>query len=172
MSAGVITVRVDNKAVLSVLASLSGRMQNLKPAMRGIGAELREVSMRSFDGQHAPDGHAWRPLSAAAIVARARRNAPKGFAKNRAKTLARFASGAKALLNTGELRNSIQVKSATATSVTVGTRLPYAAIHQFGGMAGRGRKVRIPARPFIGLDERGSAQIVDALRAYIMGAQG
>ena len=72
------------------------------------------------------------------------------------------------MLDTGALRSSIQVTSVTPRSVTVGTNLPYAAIHQFGGMAGRGRKVRIPARPFMGIDERGARQIVDTLREYIL----
>lgn len=34
--------------------------------------------------------------------------------------------------------------------LTFGTRVPYAAIHEFGGMAGRGHKVRIPGRPYLG----------------------
>lgn len=31
---------------------------------------------------------------------------------------------------------------------TIGSNVVYAAIHEFGGMAGRGRKVKIPARPY------------------------
>lgn len=34
--------------------------------------------------------------------------------------------------------------------LTFGTRVPYAAIHEFGGMAGRGHKVHIPGRPYLG----------------------
>ncbi len=38
----------------------------------------------------------------------------------------------------------------------IGSPKKYAAIHQFGGMAGRGKKVRIPARPFIPVDKDGN----------------
>lgn len=31
----------------------------------------------------------------------------------------------------------------------LGSRVPYARIHEYGGMAGRGRSVRIPARPYL-----------------------
>lgn len=47
-----------------------------------------------------------RALKPASIVSRARRHSPKGYVKNRARTLARFAD-AKPLLDTGQLRNSI-----------------------------------------------------------------
>ena len=32
---------------------------------------------------------------------------------------------------------------------TMGSKVPYAAIHEFGGMAGRNRSVAIPARPYL-----------------------
>ena len=40
-----------------------------------------------------------------------------------------------------------------ATSAVVGTNTVYAAIHNFGGKAGRGCKVEIPARPFLRLTQ-------------------
>lgn len=163
-----ITVRVDDAAVLQLLAQLSARLRDLSPVMRNIGGQLRESSMRSFDDQRSPDGKAWRPLSAAAIISRARRNSSAGFAKRRAKTLQKFTTGAKALVDSGDLRDSVQIQSVTPHSVNVGTGKHYAAIHNFGGKAGRGRKVTIPARQFIGLDAQAKASIVDTLRQYIL----
>ena len=61
----------------------------------------------------------------------------------------------------GGLRDSVQ-GSHDATSATVGAgsgkSKDYAAIHQFGGMAGRNRKVKIPARPYLPMDENGILQ--------------
>lgn len=51
-------------------------------------------------------------------------------------------------------------------SAIVGTNEPYAAIHQFGGMAGRGRKVKIEARPFLQLTEQDRQDILDDVQAY------
>ena len=45
--------------------------------------------------------------------------------------------------------------------------MPYARIQQQGGTAGRGRKVAIPARPFIGLSEEARAAIVDDMLAWV-----
>jgi phage virion morphogenesis protein len=56
------------------------------------------------------------------------------------------------LIRTGRLKASIGWK-VLGDTIAVGTNLVYAAIHQFGGRAGRGMKVRIPARPFLGLTE-------------------
>jgi phage virion morphogenesis protein len=58
--------------------------------------------------------------------------------------------GGKTLQDTGSLASSISMKFTRNTAV-VGTNKKYAAIHQFGGKAGRGRKVTIPARPFLRL---------------------
>ncbi len=53
---------------------------------------------------------------------------------------------------TGELRRSVKWKMRGAKSnlvLVVGPNKVYAAIHEFGGMAGRGKKVKIPARPYV-----------------------
>ena len=52
------------------------------------------------------------------------------------------------LVDTENLMGSITSDYTNDTAV-VGTNEPYAAIHQFGGKAGRGRKTTIPARPFL-----------------------
>lgn len=51
----------------------------------------------------------------------------------------------------GNLRRSITkaiLPSSNGLAQAVGTDVVYAAIHEFGGMAGRNRSVRIPARPY------------------------
>lgn len=49
---------------------------------------------------------------------------------------------------------------------TVGTNEPYAAIHQFGGKAGRGRKVEITARPFLALTPQDETDILEDMQGY------
>ncbi|HHW7450287.1 phage virion morphogenesis protein [Pasteurella multocida subsp. multocida] len=51
-------------------------------------------------------------------------------------------------------------------SAEVGTNEPYAAIHQFGGMAGRGRKVKIEARPFLILTQQDKDDILEDAQNY------
>ncbi len=56
------------------------------------------------------------------------------------------------LVETRTLQNSITYK-AESDKVVVGTNVVYARIHQYGGFAGRGRKVKIPARPYLGISQ-------------------
>jgi phage gpG-like protein len=59
----------------------------------------------------------------------------------------------------------------------VGGHIPYAAIHQFGGMAGRGKKVKIPARPYLAVSrgkemefaEKDRVRIMDIIREHLRG---
>ena len=44
----------------------------------------------------------------------------------------------------------------------------YAAIHNFGGMAGRGKKVKIPKREYLLLQEEDHVEIMAALSDHVM----
>lgn len=69
------------------------------------------------------------------------------------------------LVDTENLMNSI-TSYYDNDSTEVGTNEPYAAIHQFGGKAGRGRKVDIPARPFLVLTPQDEDDILEDVQAY------
>ena len=69
------------------------------------------------------------------------------------------------LVDTENLMNSI-TSYYDNDSAEVGTNEPYAAIHQFGGKAGRGRKVDIPARPFLVLTPQDENDILEDVQAY------
>nr|DAW71567.1 MAG TPA: virion morphogenesis protein [Caudoviricetes sp.] len=69
------------------------------------------------------------------------------------------------LVDTENLMNSI-TSYYDNDSAEVGSNEPYAAIHQFGGKAGRGRKVDIPARPFLVLTPQDEDDILEDVQAY------
>lgn len=69
------------------------------------------------------------------------------------------------LVDTENLMGSITSDYTNDTAV-VGTNEPYAAIHQFGGKAGRGRKATIPARPFLKLTPEDESDIMEDIQAY------
>lgn len=55
-------------------------------------------------------------------------------------------------VRTGRLRSSITgtvVEEGSDLVIQVGTDVPYAPIHEFGGQTGRGGRVHIRARPFL-----------------------
>ena len=69
------------------------------------------------------------------------------------------------LNDTGALRQSIDELSDNDTALG-GTNMVYAAIHQFGGWAGRNRKVYIPARPFLQLTNEDKQDLMDDVQDY------
>ena len=71
----------------------------------------------------------------------------------------------KPLIDTGALRDSISQLYDNDTAL-VGTNIVYAAIHHFGGMAGRNRKVAIPARPFLVLTNDDKQDLMDDVQDY------
>ncbi len=115
------------------LEKLSKVLANKKPLLRRIANTLQNVTEESFDKQTSPFGRRWKP------------NSPKTLAGKR---------GNKVLIKSGHLSQSFTQKI-TGNSVRVGTNKTYAAIHQFGGKAGRGKKVSIPARPFMPIKSNG-----------------
>jgi len=160
-----IRITLNVGGAVRVLTEIQGRLTNLVPALTAI----KEVALDSIR-QNFTDGgrpQAWAPL-------KWRQGTP--------------------LVDSGRLRASI-TGEVNATSVVLGTNLPYAAIHQFGGTiqvpamtAAPGKVLRfttrdgsvvftkrtsahqvtIPARPYMVLqpaDETTMAQIITAYLA-------
>lgn len=71
----------------------------------------------------------------------------------------------KPLVDTENLMDSIDSSYNNDTAI-VGTNVVYAAIHQFGGEAGRGKKVDIPARPFLVLTPEDEEDILEDVQDY------
>ena len=115
------------------LEKLSKALENKTPLLRRVANTLQNVTEESFDKQASPFGEKWKP------------NAPKTLQKKR---------GNKILIQSGLLSQSFTQK-VTGSSAQVGTNKEYAAIHQFGGKAGRNKRVTIPARPFMPIKNNG-----------------
>lgn len=167
-----IIITIESDAVEAALDRLARAARDLRPAMRDIGGLLEKETNDNFRAQGRPP---WPQLSQATILNRLMGKTKDGKSKGIASILRRdgdlrpaakrkLEGGLAILQDTGVLRGSIRVYS-EKNSVTIGaarvktkagTPMEYAAIHQFGGMAGRGKKVRIPARPFLPVDKDGN----------------
>ena len=112
------------------LARLAAVLSNPGDILDRIGRHLVASTHRRFERERAPDGTPW--LKSARAIA----------------------EGGQTLTDTGRLRSSIaHTLTHGGRGVEVGTNVVYAAIHQFGGRAGRGRRAKIPERPYLGVDE-------------------
>ena len=154
-----IEANVTDNVVRRALAALGMRARDMRPMFAEIGEGIKADAQMRFKDSRDPYGQAWKPLTASTLLGRARRRAGKGGIRTKKgalrKPAQRIMASARPLLDTGRLRNSIASRLLGNVGVEVGTSVAYAAIHQFGGQAGRGRKVAIPARPFIATQARG-----------------
>lgn len=53
------------------------------------------------------------------------------------------------------------------SSAIIGSNLPYAAIHQKGGKAGKNKKVEIPARPYLKLTDDDFDEILHEVENFL-----
>jgi len=121
------------------LAELQRRLNNPGPLMAGVAAELLSLTEEAFEREGVVGGDKWKKLADSTIKQRAKKG---------------HWPGKKLQVSAGGLAASIQpFHSATQAGLSVSK--PYAAIHQFGGKAGRGRKVEIPARPYLPMRKSG-----------------
>lgn len=172
------TVTVQDQQVTAALKALSQKLNRLDGVLLTIGAGMIERTQRRFETSTGPDGAAWKPNSAATLGLLSKRlggqksKTLKGGGLN--KSGRRALAGKKPLIDHGDLRTYI-VAVAAGKTLTVTASQQYAAIQQFGGKAGRGLKVTIPARPFLPVKPDGSiyqadqAGILKALNEYLSG---
>lgn len=168
MGAG-ISIRIEDGEVKALLRSLQARVKDLTPAMRIVGNIVRSSVVRNFEEGGRPKK--WQPHAEATILGGIRK---KDFTRKgalRAGASKRLRGG-RVLIRKGRLMKSIKYKAYT-DRVEVGTNVIYAAIHQFGGKAGRkSRRVQIPARPYLMVQDEDWPEMRDAIADYITKRRG
>ncbi len=142
-------VRIDLGTTLTRFTKLTKNLEDTT----ALTAEIAEI-MLSDIGQHfedeiGPNNESWKELAPATIADREKENKWPG------KILQRQGRGS-------GLLGSLQ-QGNTKDEASVTTNKVYAAIHHFGGQAGRGRKVTIPARPWAYLSTEAEKEIEDAI---------
>lgn len=164
-----IQLKIDDRKVQDLLNRLRDRAQDLTPAMQAIGAFYERSVLENFKAQSGPDGTPWQPHSSTTLMMGVSRK--KGLKKSgdlsaRGK---RYLSGKRILWEHGDLEGSVH-SQASKNSVTIGAggHVPYAAIHQFGGKAGRSRKVTIPARPYLALNRGTEMELAEKDRQMVI----
>lgn len=76
-------------------------------------------------------------------------------------------TGDKTLQHHGHLRDSITYQiDGAAMRAEIGSNLQYAAIHQFGGQAGRNQAVTIPERAYLGITPAMQIEMGDMAIAF------
>jgi phage virion morphogenesis protein len=164
MSGVIITIKHDDAKVKTLLTTLKERTGNLTPVMKDIGQIVRNSVIQNFISSGRPQK--WKPNAFATIMGGLGR---KDFTKKGTvrKPSSRRLSKGKVLIDTARLQNSITSR-AFSDHVDIGTNVIYAAIHQFGGPAGRELNVTIPARPFLMIQKEDKTAFRVAVENFLM----
>lgn len=160
-------VKVLSREAVQRLAGLADRGDNLSGVLRSFGAYMESSIQKNFDAQGRP--LRWAPLSMGSKISWFEKRKSWRTKKGMMSKKGREAwSGRKVLTATGRLRRSIK-SSVLANGVIIGSsNVVYAAIHQFGGQAGRGKKVFIPARPYLLFQKEDIEHFARMLNSYLL----
>lgn len=192
------TVTFDSAPVLARLAEIARRVDDLSPAMRGIGELMVESTKERFASSTGPDGQRWPALAKDTILARlakisgqyaaytnlktrkvgqVRVGDKKGYYDKAGKVAGK---GSLALMNmrplvdTGILQDTIRYQlTAGGKGVEIGT-------NRFAGEWDGGaavhqfgnKKGTLPARPFLGLSEGDRGEVLAILDRFLRQAVG
>lgn len=137
-------IKVDISDALQSVLRTEEVLRNPRPFLELISEELRLVSRHAFERESSPDGARWLPLSLR-------------YAKRKLK----LGKGNQGILRfRGQLFRSIRSGVEGTTAFISTGNLKHSRIHQLGGNAGRGRKAKIPARPYMGFPPDSQARVV------------
>jgi phage virion morphogenesis protein len=139
-------IRVEDHEVRQLIVQLIERGDDMTPAMRRIARIMHDAVEENFERQGRPR---WPALAASTIAQREK----KGYWPG------------KMLQRSGLLKKSY-TRRAERFRALVGSNWPSARIHELGGQAGRGHKVRIPARPVLTLPASAIGEIRLALMEW------
>lgn len=158
-----IEVQLQAQDANRVFAELIKRGTDLTPLHQELGEFLTESTKQRFQTSTAPDGTPWAPNAPATYLAYLSKFSKSGKVS---KAGSSRAGGKKPLIGeTGRLSREIYYQ-ADATGVEISSGEEYSAIHQFGGIAGRG--VQIPARPYLGLSPSDEEAITEIAGSYLL----
>ncbi len=148
MSDKPIEIKIDNKDVERNLLELAQKGEDLRPLMKNIAGIFASATEENFKNEGRPGK--WTELSEATKKQRTKQKKWPG----------------QILQVSGQLASSISTQYDDESAI-IGSNLDYAAIHQLGGDAGRGKKVKIPARPYLQLTDDDFNEILDATEHYL-----
>lgn len=149
-------VALEDRQAQAMFDRMQREARSALPLFTEIGSALEATTRERIQTtKRAPDGTPWVALS----PEWATRKAEKGYA-------------AGILTMRGDLLNSVTFEAGPAYVDIIAGPSEYALIHQEGGQAGRGHKVNIPARPYLGISDDDQVEIREATDDWLAGVTG
>ena len=143
-----IEIKIDNKELNQVLDKLFEKTTDLKPLMKSIAGTMADSVEENFKQEGRPE---WAKLKDSTIKLRTKQKHWPG----------------KILQVEGNLASSV-TSYYDNNSAMIGSNKDYARIHQLGGDAGRNKKTKIIARPYLNLGEKELNNILKEALDYLI----
>ncbi|MCI1273269.1 MAG: phage virion morphogenesis protein [Clostridiaceae bacterium] len=143
-----VEIKLDNKEVERALLEVAQKCEDMRPLMKNIAGIMADSTEENFAQEGRPDK--WQELAESTIKKRTKTGHYPG----------------KILQVEGQLATSITTYYDKESAI-IGSNLAYAAIHQLGGQAGKGKKTTIPARPYLVLTNGDLSEILLLLFKYL-----
>jgi phage gpG-like protein len=169
-----IVARFENSQFTATVQELERKCVNLTSPLSSCGQVLLSSIDKNFvaQGRFAAAGEVhggtnrWQPLSRATILNRI--GGSSAFRQNGAlrKSAMRKVTSIKILQQSGRLAASFTY-TVSGNTLTVGSNVIYAAIHNYGGPTGRGHKVAMPARPMLVVQDEDVDEMIEILSRYL-----
>ncbi len=144
-------IEIKDRQLRKMLVKKLAKLGDLSGFHADVGEHLLNTTKDRFDSETAPDGSKWPSLSPVTIASRLKREGNAGITK---------------LRESGRLIGSINYR-ASAEDTRIGSPVIYAAIHNFGGEAGRGHAIEIPQRQYIGVSPEDEQVIFDMAEDWL-----
>lgn len=140
---------LDDTELKAILSRMEGAIKDLTPVMHPFGEYMLMRTEERFDAEETPEGVPWEPLSEITVARKRKRNKID-----------------KILQQDGFLK--LVNYEAGHDGLELGSNRIYAAIHQFGGEAGRNKSVTIPQREFLGFNDEDIKEFEETVKDFIL----
>lgn len=144
-----IKITLNDNQAHAELDNIASQLKAPRKLYGALGEVLKKIHDDRFKAEVDPKGNQWQALSPVTQALKAKRRKSQKI-----------------------LRQDGYLSDRTAYNyddkgVEFGSDAKYARLHQFGGQAGRGRKVTIPARPWLGVNAQDEQKLLSKARAVL-----
>ncbi|AWX15226.1 phage virion morphogenesis protein [Mergibacter septicus] len=131
-----IKIQLKNELASKQIAQIATQLQKPRQLYGVLGETLKKIHQERFKQEVDPEGKKWQALSPQTKAQKAKRR-----------------KSTKILRQDGYLSDKLAYNY-DEHSVEFGSDAKYARLHQFGGKTGKGKKVTIPQRRWLGVSQQ------------------
>ena len=144
-----IKISLNDIQAAQQLPNIARQLQQPRKLYGVLGETLKKIHAERFKQEVDPEGNNWQSLSPKTLT----RKQKKGKSTK--------------ILRQGGYLSDKTAYNYNDQNVEFGSDAKYARLHQFGGKAGRGKKVTIPKRPWLGVNAQDEQKLLRKATALL-----